>query len=112
MPFPVLAGIPWLAAVLGGIFSSVFAYFANFLTKRLAITAAVVAVIVGVTTAFFAAIAAIVSGISAVAPEQVSAAVGLVVPSNATFCISAYMSALLLRWAYQWQVKIIQYKLF
>lgn len=112
MPIPVLAGIPWLAAVLGGIFSSLFAYFANFLTKRLAITAAVVAVIVAVTTAFFAAISAIVGGISAAAPAEVSIAAGLVIPSNATFCISSYMSALLLRWAYQWQVRIIQYKLF
>ncbi|RNL67199.1 DUF5455 family protein [Zhongshania marina] len=112
MAIPVLAGIPWLAGVIGGVFSALFAYIANFVTKRLAVSVAVVSVIIAVTTAFFVAVNAIVSGITIVAPPEVAIAAGLVVPSNATLCVSSYMSALLLRWAYQWNVKILQYKLF
>ena len=107
-----LAGIPWLAGVLGGLFTSVFAWAANFLTKRFAVTAAIIAVIVTVTTAFFAGISAIVSGVASVAPAELTVAAGLVIPSNATLCISSYMAALVLRWAYQWNVRVIQYKLF
>ena len=112
MALPVLAGIPWLASVIGGLFSAVFAYFAQFLTKRLAIVAAVVSVLIAITTAFFAAINGIVSALSVAAPPSVAVAASLVVPSNATACASAYMAALVARWAYQWNVKVLQYKLF
>lgn len=112
MAIPVIAGIPWLAGIIGGLFSAVFGYFTSFLTKRFAVVAAAVAVIVGITTAFFAAIQGLVSGLSIVAPEELSLAAGLVVPTNATACATAYMTALVVRWAYQWNVKIVQYKLF
>lgn len=112
MPLPVLAGIPWLAGTIGGLFTAVFAWFANFLTKRFAVVAAVVAVIVGITTAFLVAINALAAGISVVVPTEVAIAAGLVIPSNASACMSAYFSALVLRWAYNWNVKVIQYKLF
>ena len=112
MPLPVIAGIPWLAGVIGGLFSAVFSYFAQFLTKRVAIVATVIAVLVAITTTFFAVIAGIVSALSVAAPPQVSVAASLVVPGNATACASAYMAALVARWAYQWNVKVLQYKLF
>ena len=112
MAIPVIAGIPWLAGVIGGLFSAVFSYLSAFLTKRFAIVAAAITVIVGITTAFFAAINALVTGLAIVAPAELSIAAGLVVPSNATACATAYITALIVRWAYQWNVKIVQFKLF
>ena len=112
MPLPVVVGIPIIAGIIGGLFSSVFSYLATFLTKRFALVAAGIVLIVGVTTAFFASLSSILLSITMVAPPWYSLAVQLVVPDNATFCISAMLSARLLRFAYEWNVKIIQYKLF
>ena len=112
MAFPVLAGIPWLAAAIGAFFVALFQWLLNFLTRRVALVAAVVAIIAAVTVTFFAAIELLFAGISATAPEWVSTGATLVIPSNATACIAAIISAHVLKWAYSWQVRILQYKLF
>lgn len=112
MAIPLIAGLPWLAGILGGLFASLVAWFASFMTKRLAITAAAVVSILAVTATFYAALEALLSGIVASAPPHFGQAVGLVWPSNASACLAAILSAYVLRWVYDWQVKIIQLKLF
>lgn len=112
MPIQLLAGIPWLASVIGGIFTAVFAYFAKFLTKRVAVVLAAVALIVGATTAFIALITGLSNAISVTLPPYISLAVQLVVPENTSLCISTLITARLSRWAYEWNVRVIQYKLF
>jgi hypothetical protein len=113
MPAPlVLAGIPWLAGILGGVFSSLFGYFVQFATKRIAIVGAAVVVIVALTAGLFTALEALVAGLSLVVPPELSAATGLLLPANITSCAAIIATAHLLRFAYEWNIRIIQYKLF
>lgn len=111
MPIPVVLGLPWLAGLVAGLFSSLFTFFASFVTKRLAITAAAVVLITTLTAGLFAALEALVATLTLVMPTEVSQVGGLVTPSNLTTCISIMVSARLLRYAYDWNVKVIQYKL-
>ena len=112
MPLPVLAGIPWLAGVIGALFASIFNWLLKFFTKRFAVVGAAVAVIATITSALFVAFEALFSAIVIVSPDWVASGAMLVVPSNANLCISTIVSAYLLKWVYSWQVRIIQYKLF
>lgn len=112
MAFPLIAGLPWLASVLGGLFVSLFTFFAQYLTKRLALILAVVLALSGLTVAFFAAIVGIINGISQVTPPQLNLALGLVYPANANLLIASCLSARLARWVYEWNVKVIQMRLF
>jgi len=111
MPVPVLAGLPWLAGILGGLFASLVAWFAQFLTKRLAILVAVVLAIGALTATFFSAMQALVSGLSAALPAAVTTGMGLLLPSNTILCLTAVVSAYTVRYVYAWNVRIIQYKL-
>ncbi|MDP2506713.1 DUF5455 family protein [Oceanobacter sp. 3_MG-2023] len=109
---PVITGIPFLAGLIGGLFSSVFSFVAKYLTKRLAVVVAAIAAAAAVTAAFLAAVEAVIATLTAVSPEYLTLAIQLVVPDNATTCLSAYYSAKALHWAYGWQVRVIQWKLF
>lgn len=109
---PVLLGIPWLAAILATAFTSLFVFFAKLLTKRLAIVLVAITMIVGLTAAFTAAIYGLVFTISSALPSFFTTAIMLVVPVNAYACAGVLTTAYLLRWAYIWNVKIIEYKLF
>lgn len=109
---PVLAGLPWLAGLLGGLFTSLFTWFATLLTKRLAVVAAAVLVIGTVTLGFFAALNALIAGLGLVLPAEALQGAAHVLPPNTSACITAMATAKTLRWGYDWNVKIIQYKLF
>jgi hypothetical protein len=102
----------WLATFLGTIFTSLVTAFAGYMTKRLAIVLAVIAAIAALTTGFFIAIFALASGIATVAPPFVIVAWSLFVPTNLPVLVSAALTARVLRWVYDWNVKIIQYRLF
>ncbi len=112
MAIPVLAGIPWLAGLIGGLFTALFSYFAKYLSKRFAVTVTVVSILVTVSAAFFVAINALIGGIVVAAPPEVAAVAGMILPSNTEACLTAIATAQLLKWAYVWNVKVIQYKLF
>ena len=111
MPLIAAAGIPWLAGVLGGVFSGLFGFLTKYLTKRLAIVTAVVAVIVTLTAALFAALEGLLAGLSYVFPPEVSQGMALVTPDNLTACVSIIISAKTLRFAYDWNIRVMQYKL-
>jgi uncharacterized membrane protein len=102
----------WLATFLGSLFSSVVAFFMQYVTKRLAIVLAVISAIAALTLGFFAAILALVNAVSSVTPPYFSVAMSWIVPSNAPLCISTILTAHLIRWVYEWNVKVIQLRLF
>ncbi len=112
MPFPLLAGIPWLASLIGGLFSGLVAFFAQYLTKRLAVVLVAISVLTTLTAAFSAALSALMTGLLIAMPPQLSQVLGWVVPSNFTACSGAIITGHLLRWVYEWNVKIVQLKLF
>ena len=109
---PVLLGIPWLAGVLGSVFTGLVTFFSAHLSKRIAMTAAAVSAISLLTIGFYATLEGLVSAISYAAPSYVSQGASLVLPSNTQACLSAILTAYVARWVYDWNVKIIQWKLF
>lgn len=108
----VLAGLPWLAGALGGLFSALFNFFATYITKRFAIVAAALLVIAALTAGLFAALQALVAGLSLLVPESVVTMGAFILPSNVDECASIAVAAKMARYAYDWNIKIIQYKLF
>lgn len=108
---PFLAGIPALLTLLGGLFMSILTFIGTYLTKRFAVVSLAIGLIITLTSAFFVALSSAAASINFVAPPWYSLAVQLVVPDNATICISAMLSARLLRFAYEWNVKFIEMKL-
>lgn len=102
----------WLATLLGSLFSGIVQYFAKYLTKKLAVVAAVVAAIGVLSTVFFGAIYALVVSIAYQLPDEMILGLSLVIPSNSVTCLSSIMTAHLLKWVYDWNVKVIQYRLF
>lgn len=101
----------WIGTLLGTLLTSLVQFFMNYLTKRLAIVLAVVAGISAFTFGFFAAIVVVINGISVSLPSEVSAGLSLVIPSNFPLCVSAILTAHLIRWVYEWNVKVIQFRL-
>jgi hypothetical protein len=109
---PVIAGIPYIAGLLGGLFTSLVSFVALYLTKRLALVVVAVGIMLAVTVTFWSACDALIAGIQVTAPHEINQAIALILPDNFRNCFSAVMSAHFLRWVYEWNVKIIQLKLF
>jgi len=103
--------MPVLAAWLGNLFASVVAFFATFLTQRLAIIAAVILAAAALTTAFVGAMQALEVGISAAVPSWITTAWGWFVPDNLDECGGAIFTAHVIRWVYSWNIRVIQWKL-
>lgn len=102
----------WLATVLGSLFTGLVQFFMNYMTKKIAIVLAVVAAIASLTIGFFTWVLALVTGLLVVVPSEVSVAISWVVPTNAYFCFSLILTAHTIRWVYEWNIKVIQFRLF
>lgn len=111
MPIPVMLGIPWLASVLGGMFTAIAVWLAQYMTRRLALVLAAIALIAALTAALFSALNASIAALSLAVPSQYSAGIAMICPSNLPACVSIIITAHLLRYAYDWNVRVIQYKL-
>ncbi|MCL1478318.1 minor coat protein [Marinobacter sp. M3C] len=105
-----LLGIPFLAGIFGSVILGLISFLAQFMTKRIAIAIAGIAAVVTVTGAFVGAISALVATIQFSFPDYEYAF--LFLPSNFQACFGAIVAAKVLRWAYDWNIKIIQWKLF
>lgn len=110
MPVPVMIGLPWLASLLGGLFTSLLGFFTQYLSRRLAVVLLIVAALVTLTTAFFVAIGALISGLTVVMPGFVASGLGHIWPSNMQACVSAIASGHVLRFAYEWNVRAARMK--
>lgn len=101
----------WLANLLGTIFSVLIGFFLQIFTKRLALVAIVIAGIASLVVVFFAAILGLVNVLSPSMPAFVIQGASLFIPDNATLILSTVMTARVLRFAYEWNVKFLQMKL-
>ena len=99
--------MPILASLLGSLFFSIVSFLARFLTKKIAILAAV-----ALTTAFFTFLSRLFAGIAYVMPDFINDALYWLVPGNFKACVTAYLAARVAAWAYGWNIKILQWKLF
>lgn len=112
MPLPLaIAGIPWLAGIIGSVFGSIFVFVAKFLTKRFALFAAFVVGLLALFAVFLGVITGLLGGLSYVVPAEWTQYAGYVLPSNFKPCITAIMTAHIARYAFSWNTKILQYKL-
>lgn len=107
-----LAGIPWLAGLIGSLWASVFTFVATFVTKRIAFVIAAIVILSAITATLFAALTALIAGLAVATPDFITQAASMALPSNTDDCIVAYMTARLARYGYDWNVRILQYKLF
>lgn len=111
---PIIAGaanmmrFPALIAFLAGIFGQVVAFFAKYMTTKVAMQLTIIAAVSGLTLTVFAAIKALIMAISVVAPEGLVHGASLVIPNNAAICLSAIASAHAVRYVWIWKVYFIE----
>lgn len=105
-----LLGIPFIAGAFSSIFIAVVNFFGKFFSKKIAVAIAGVAAVVTVTGTFIAAMAGLLAAIEYAAPDF--GPIMMFLPDNMAACFGTIISASVLRWAYEWNIKIIQWKLF
>lgn len=110
MPLPALLGLPALGVYLLSIISALVAFFASYLTKKLAIRVLGVGVIVGLTATFIAAMQTAITAIEYAVPNTINIAASWVLPTNFGLCFSTIIGVMVTRWLYDWQVKFVQMK--
>jgi len=112
MALPAIAGIPWLASFLGGLFVSLVAWFAKYMTWRLALVVAAVVAIVAAFTAMIAVITSAVGTLTMAMPTQLANGLYLFLPANAVPCLAVIYTARITRWLYDWKLHVIELKLY
>jgi len=103
----LLRGLAWLATALTGLLPAAVDFFARWVTKKTLMMAAYYSAYAALTAGVFASVA---SGISVIAPDLPTGyhqAAGMFLPGNAYLCISAIVTATVVRWVYDYQVKLL-----
>jgi len=104
-----ILAIPWLATVIGTALTGLIGFFGKWLSKKFAVLAAVLTAAVAFTAAFLTGIQGLLSTIHYAMPSLGNWFAFL--PSNFSTCASVIVSAELMRWVYDWNVRVIQWKL-
>ncbi|WP_240326183.1 DUF5455 family protein [Vibrio splendidus] len=99
--------LPALAAFLGGLATKVFELFFLKFSKQMAMNLTIVTMVLGMATAVSFVIYGILTGLHFIVPSFISEAWGFFVPDIAVPCVSAIMSARVIRWAWIWQMYAI-----
>lgn len=106
-----IAGIPWVATVLGGLFASLLTFFVKFVSKKFALTAAFATGSLMLFGVFFAVVWGCLQAVRIAAPSEVSMAFSLIVPNNFVTCVGAMLTAKIGRWVYDWNTRVLQFRL-
>lgn len=104
-------GIGLVVAAIYDFFKGIVKFFVEHATRRVLVIAAVLAALATLVIGFMRTISGIVNQLQMTMPVEVSQYIGLVIPSNFNFCVSLYASAMVIRWAYEWNVKVLQWRL-
>jgi len=104
--------MPFIAGLLSSIFTGTLVFFAQFMTRKLALVIAGIAAVSAVTIAFFTALNGLLLAIAVAVPQPIVTGYHLFMPSNLDECITAIVTAKTLAWAYGWNLRIIEWKLF
>lgn len=97
-----------LIAFFGAVFGRGIAFFATYVSYKMAVVAASAALFIALTLALTLALKALMLGIYMVMPVQFNYAAQFL-PSNITQCFVAMTSARLALWAYNVKVKVHKY---
>lgn len=112
---PIISGLsnvlrlPALAAFFGGLFAQLVSFLAQWFTVKTAMQLGIVTAVVSLTVGVFVAIKSMLLGIAVVAPPEFGQAMSLIMPNNLPLCMSAIVSAHVVRWVWIWQVHFIEF---
>lgn len=109
-PLVAVAGLAWLGGLLGSLITTVVTVFTKRVFWRLAILTAVVSGMALLTGGLMVAGHAAILGLATSMPSGASLGLSLFLPTNVGACVGAMVSARLLRWAYDWQIKFLTMK--
>jgi hypothetical protein len=105
----ILAGFSWIARFFALILPWVVEFFGKWMTRRLAVAAAIIAAFLALTAAFYVSVLGILQTITIVTPPEFSNAVTLFLPSNTAVCIAAVLATYVARWLYDLQLRVLSY---
>lgn len=107
----IIIGVAFIATFLSQLVTTLFTSWLQVATKRFFIIAAVLAAMATFVAAFYAAISLTINSISLASPPFLSQAASLVVPDNFVTLVTIQITARLIRFAYEWNVKVLQWRL-
>jgi len=112
MAFPLVAvaGLSWLGGLVGSLLTSLVTVFSKRVVWRLGLLSATVGGMALLTGGLMVAGHAAILGLVTAMPAGASLGLSLFLPTNTGACVGAMVSARLLRWAYDWQIKILTMK--
>lgn len=98
--------MPGLVAFLRSIFQGQLAFWLSMFEKRMALRLAWIAFALSLIVGLFAAVNALLAGLSMIFPYQLTTAASWVVPSNLDQCITAYFAAHVAVYVFEWKLRI------
>lgn len=105
---PMFLFLPYLIAALIALFQSAITFFLKFMTRKFAAIASATAIFVGLTAALIIALNVIIAGITYTMPNEITMAISWIMPSNTTACVSAYYSAVSVKFVYDLKSKVVR----
>lgn len=105
---PFILDAPFIIAALIGIFQAAITFFLQFMTRKFAAIAAATVLFVSLTAALVIALNLIIEGLSYAMPSQITMAISWFLPSNVAACISAYYSAVAVKFVYDLKSKVVR----
>jgi len=107
----IIIGVTFIATFISQMVTTLFTSWLQVATKRFFIIAAVLAAMATFVAGFFVAITSAINSIASVSPPLLNQAASLVVPDNFITLVTIQITARLLRFAYEWNVKVLQWRL-
>lgn len=107
----IVIGLTFLATLIANLFTRSVSIVFEIMTKRLLVISAMVVTLGVFVVGFFALMQSIIGGIAAASPPFLSQAASMVVPDNLSALIAIQITARIARWAYEWNVKVLQWRL-
>lgn len=114
MPAPLapaaILGIGWLGALIAGLVGGIVQFLLKLFTKRVLILGTIITLLVTTTTLFLSAVEALLDLTYASAPAELVMVSQWFIPSNFWLCLSTIAAVKALRWAYEWNIRVINLK--
>lgn len=103
----LIKGLAWLGSLIAGLFPMLVDFFARWVTKKTLMMAAYYAAYSALTAGVFSTVEVSISALSPSLPTNYHLAAGLMLPSNSYACLAAVITAYVVRWVYDYQVKLL-----
>lgn len=108
MPIPALAGLPWLASVVGTIVGSVAVFLGKFFTRHVAIKVGFSVAFLALFASFALYLGVLVDAVVIALPSEYGVVLSYIIPWNLAPCIALIISAEVGLWVYRFKVVILK----